>query len=293
MTAADDLIKLADGFFVDGDYQSQLAQLGLDTLDRIFHFQQGENLLKANLASWRHRIRFQLPDGRFAYLKRYVHPPKPVQFKAWLQHGERRFLSEYDKGPATSLRQADVLIPHVIACGGIWRGWFEEKSFIITLEIPDACSLEKKLPECFHADHRHPQRSRKDFILKTADFVRRFHQTGYRHRDLYLAHLFLSSGETLYLIDLHRTFKPRLLADRFQIKDIAQLHYSCPGDVISLADRLRFYRAYKQKNKLTEADKAWIRKVHAKALRIARHDRKHGREVPFEKRRNQDILSSC
>ena len=293
MTAVDDLTKLAEGFFVDSDYRSQLAPLGLDTLDGVFTFQQGENLLKANLASWRHRIRFQLPDGRFAYLKRYVNPPKSVQFKAWLQHGRRRFLSEYDKGPASLLRQVDVLIPHVIACGGVRCGWLEEKSFIITLEIPNACSLEKKLPEYFYDNNRQSDTSRKDFIIKTADFVRRFHQTGYRHRDLYLAHLFLSGGETLYLIDLHRTFQPRLLANRFQIKDIAQLHYSCPGDVISLADRLRFYRAYRQKNRLTAADKAWIRKVHAKAVRIGRHDRKHGREVPFEKRCEKDILSSC
>lgn len=277
------LMQSAGEFFVDGDYQTPLAELGLDSLAGVFKFQQGENLLKANLAAWRHRIRFQLPDGRYAYLKRYANPPKSVQVKAWLQHGTRSFLSVFDKGPATELQDVDVLIPHVIACGGLWQGLFETKSFIITLEIPDADSLEKKLPDCFHLAPAKSQKNRKDFIVKTADFVRRFHQTGFRHRDLYLCHLFLSDNKTLYLIDLHRTFKPKLLGSRYRLKDIAQLHYSCPADVISLADRLRFFRAYTQTNRLTATHKIWIRKVHAKAVRIARHDRKHGRIVPFEK----------
>lgn len=293
MTTAATRTRSAEGFFVDGDYQPQLAQLGLDTLAGVFDFQQGENLLKANLAAWRHRIRFQLPNGQYAYLKRYANPPKSIQIKAWLQHGKRSFLSEFDKGPADELKEVDVLIPQVIACGGQWQGLFEKQSFIITLEIPNAASLEKTLPDCFYLDNRQSQKSRKDFIIKTAGFVRRFHQTGYRHRDLYLAHFFLSNLETLYLIDMHRTFKPGLLTNRYQIKDIAQLHYSCPGDVVSFADRLRFYRSYTQQNRLTNADKAWIRKVHAKALRIARHDRKHGRVVPFEKSRVKDIKPSC
>ena len=279
------LTETSPGFYIDADYRDALSQLNLDTLAGVFDFQQGENLLKSNLASWRHRIRFQLPDGRYAYLKRYDHPPKSIQLKAWLQHGQHLFLSEFDKGPADILHQTDISIPQTIACGGQWQGCFEKRSFIITLELQNACSLEKKLPKCFYSTESNI--TKKEFIEKLADFIRRFHETGYRHRDLYLAHIFLSENGGLSLIDLHRCFRPKILKRRFLIKDLAQLHYSCDGNVISRADRIRFYRAYQMTNKLTTTDKALIGKIHKKALQIAWHDRRHGRVVPFEPKRRE------
>ena len=279
------LTEISPNFCIAPDYKEALALLGLDTLEGVFDFQKGTALTKANLASWRHRIRFQLPDGRYAYLKRYDNPPKSVQLKAWMQHGERLFLSEYDKGPADILHQADISIPQTIACGGQWNGFFEKQSFIITLELQSACSLEKKLPECFYSTKSNIDR--KNFIEKLADFIRRFHKTGYRHRDLYLAHIFLSENGDLSLIDLHRCFRPKILKRRFRIKDLAQLHYSCNGNVISRTDRVRFYRAYQTTDTLTIADKASIGKIHRKALQIAWHDRRHGRVVPFEIKRRE------
>ena len=281
MTA--NLIESSPGFYIDKDYQSLLSQMGLDSLADVFDFQQGESLAKSNLASWRNRMRFQLPDGQFAYLKRYTSPPKSIQLKAWVQHGRHAFLSDFDKGPADTLRQAGISIPQTIACGGQWQGFFEKQSFIITLELHDACSLEKKRPRCFDLDLSNSHKDKKEFIAQLADFIRRFHETGFRHRDLYLCHIFLSDNGGLSLIDLHRCFQPKFLKERYRIKDLSQLHYSCPGDCISGADRIRFYREYKKTSKLTSADKACIRKIHAKALRIGRHDRKHGRTVPFEK----------
>lgn len=270
------------GFFVDPQYQQTLSEAGLDSLEAVFACKQGRSLTKAGLASWRHRIRLQLPNGQTVYLKRYVQPPLSVQIKGWAQHGQRAFLSEYDKGPLAKLRAVDVRIPQTIAYGGQWAGLFEKRSFIITLEIPNAHSLETALPDCFETTASN-QRGR-DFILKMADFIRRFHNTGYRHRDLYLCHIFLSENETLYLIDLHRTFKPKLLGKRYRVKDLAQLHYSSPADKITRADRIRFYLAYARKDKLSATDKSLLRAIHSKAGRIARHDRKQGRVIPFEMR---------
>ena len=275
------------GFFVDPQYRQTLEEAGLNSLDAVFAYEQGQRLTKSNLASWRHRIRLQLSNGQTVYLKRYCHPPLSVQIKSWFQHGQRSFLSAYDKGPLKELFNVKVRIPQTIAYGGQWAGLFEKCSFIITLEIPNAHSLETQLPDCFELSVS--SQPKREFILRLADFIRRFHETGYRHRDLYLCHIFLSDNETLYLIDLHRTFKPNLTSKRYQVKDLAQLHYSCPSDKISHTDRLRFYLAYTQKEKLSFSDKAFIRKIHAKALHIARHDRKHGRTVPFEKRSGKDI----
>ena len=278
---ASPLIQSAPGFFVDPSYQSVLSESGIDSLDAVFEYNQGDTLGKANLAAWRHRIRFQLSNGQTVYLKRYDNPPLSIQIKGWAQHGKHAFLSDYDKGPLEELQKADVPIPQTIACGGQWSGVFEKKSFIITLEIPNAHSLETRLPDAFTGSS---VQDRQDFTKKLADFIRRFHATGYRHRDLYLCHIFLTQTGQLYLIDLHRTFKPKLLSKRYQIKDLAQLYYSSPGDTIYNTDRLRFYFAYTQKSKLSPPDKAMIRRIVAKAQKIARHDRKQGRIVPFRKR---------
>ncbi|MHC4625735.1 MAG: hypothetical protein ACYTDV_02025, partial [Planctomycetota bacterium] len=60
------------------------------------------------------------------------------------------------------------------------------------------------------------------------------------------------------------------------------IHYSAPGQAFSKTDRLRFLLRYVGRNRLTGQDKMFIRKVVRKARRMARHDKKHGREVPFE-----------
>ncbi|MHC4105705.1 MAG: lipopolysaccharide kinase InaA family protein, partial [Planctomycetota bacterium] len=124
---------------------------------------------------------------------------------------------------------------------------------------------------------------RRNFIAQLASFIRKFHDTDYRHRDLYLSHIFYSDSGIFYLIDLARAFKPIIRGRRFRIKDIAQLYYSAPAMYFSRTDRLRFYLNYIGfEDKLTSKDKTFIHRVIKKARRMARHDIKHGREVPFE-----------
>lgn len=272
---------ISEGFFAAEDFAPLLKQMRLDSIEAIFAFDGGESLTKSNLAGWRHRRRFQLPDGRSAYLKRYDRPPAGIQLRNWIQHGKRAFLSAYDRGPQVII-EAGVDIPETIAFGGEWSGIFEKRSFIISLEIPDAQSLEKQLPKCFTQNTKDKAAEKKRFVAETAAFVRRFHATGYRHRDLYLCHLFLSKAGTLYLIDLHRCFRPVFLSKRYAIKDLTQLHYSSPARVISRADRLRFFLAYLGQQALSVSDKREIRQIHRKAERMAIHDKRHGRTAPFE-----------
>lgn len=295
MKHASSFSEFSQGFFASQAYLPVLREMGLISLEAVFAFEDAESLAKANIGSWRYRGRIRLPDGRFAYLKRYTNPPAGMQIKGWLQHGRRAFLSDYDRGPE-ALAQAGIATPETIAFGGEWNGLFETRSFILSLEIPDGVSLEKQLPACFETEHGQASSfaeamedteleratHKNAFVVKVANFVRRFHATGYRHRDLYLAHLFLAGGKDLYLIDLHRCFRPRLLGRRYAIKDLAQLHYSCPAVKISNTDRIRFFLEYLQQDRLTPADKRMIREIQQKAVRMARHDRKHGRTAPFQ-----------
>ncbi|MHC4913366.1 MAG: lipopolysaccharide kinase InaA family protein, partial [Planctomycetota bacterium] len=124
-------------------------------------------------------------------------------------------------------------------------------------------------------------RLQRNFIARLAAFIKKFHETKYRHRDLYFSHIFYANNGEFHLIDLARAFKPRIFTERFRIKDIAQVHYSAPARHFSRTDRLRFYINYSGRDKLNTTDKVFIKKAMAKAERMARHDTKHGKPVPF------------
>ena len=275
--------ELTPGFFVDPEYIPALMDLELTTLDSVFAFDKCQDVNAKGLAPHRSRTCFELsPNGPKVYLKRYQHTPKMQQLANWIDHRRRCCTSVYDGHLTDDLDYAGISVPHTIAYGYQWSGLFEKRSFIMILEIPDAVSLEEKLPACMTDFSPSAARQRRAFIRKVADFVRQFHRTGCRHRDLYLCHLFLDKANTLHLIDLHRVFEPILLGERFRMKDIAQLYYSSPGHAISRADRLRFYLHYREKKKLTFWDKYFIKQVKRKVRQIALRDLKKGKAVPFE-----------
>jgi len=281
------LEKISDSFFIDTDYKAALAGLGLTSIDAVFSFSSAQNLTKSNLAPFRSRLQFEIDSLQSlppttVFLKRYDNPPILFQLKNWLSHRRRISCASSEVEPIRELPAAGVCTPKVIAYGRQWGALCEKRSFIITEKIPHADALERKLPDCFNDPPTTENlKSRRDFVARLASFVRKFHNTGYCHRDLYFSHIFCRTDGTFCLIDLARSFKPALMHPRFLIKDIAQIHYSAPAAHFSGSDRLRFYLAYTACNRLTQRDKAFIRKVLAKTNRMAEHDRKHGGCVPF------------
>jgi len=276
-------IKLSGDFFVDAEYKADFVEFGLNSIEGVFSFNRGQNLSKANLAKHRSRLRIQVENPpRTLFLKRYEQPPILTQIKNWLSHRRRACTMFYDLDAANKLTAEGINTPKTICYGRQWGLLFEKRSFIITEKIPDAESLERKLPACFDgATTTENRRRRRRFIRRLAEFVKKFHQTGYRHRDFYFAHVFYSGDDCFYLIDLQRCFKPMLFTERFRVKDIAQLYYSAPGRYFSAADRMRFYLCYAGKESLSKKDKSFIRKVVKKADRIARHDARRGRAGQF------------
>jgi len=278
-------VRIADGFYVDADYENSFRQSGLTSIDAVFTFSSGRDLVKTNLAPYRSRIKFQLnpqAPGPTVFLKRYDRPPVLVQLKNWLRCRAVKSLGISDFETACRLQAAGIPVPKTIAFGCERGLVFEKRSFIIIEKIPRAESLERKVPEAFAASPGPSNlKQRRHFIEQLALFIKKFHAAGFRHRDLYLCHIFYGRGDRFYLIDLSRVSKPLLAARRLLVKDIAQLYYSAPRSYFTRTDRLRFYLSYTGRTTLTNADKRFIRKVLAKAERMARHDRKHNRPVPF------------
>ena len=285
--AKQNFIEMSKGFFVDSDYETTFRKLGLTSLDAVFSFNAGRNLSKDNLASYRNRLQFdvdipQCPTTTL-FLKRYDCPPLLAQLKNCLSYRQIIPLALSDFNTTEKLSAANINVPKVIAYGCQKGVFLEKRSFTITEKIPNAESLEKKLPEYFDAPPTSENlKLRRNFMKQLAEFIKKFHQTGFRHRDLYLCHIFYTNTGQFYLIDLARAFKPLLFTNRFKIKDIAQLHYSAPAKYFSKTDRLRFYLAYTGRNKLNAKDKKTIAKVKRKARRMAKHDQKHGRNAPFK-----------
>ncbi|MHC4076692.1 MAG: lipopolysaccharide heptosyltransferase II, partial [Planctomycetota bacterium] len=257
------LIEVDNSFFIDPDFQAGLAQMGLLTIDDVFSFAGGENLKKANLAEHRTRIKFQMKSpAATLFLKRYDRPPVLAQLKNFLSAGKRCCMASTDYTPARQLAAQRINTPETIAYGCQWGKFFEKRSYIITKEIPNAQSLEKSLPEfCTSYCDTAGLCEKRQFLNQLAEFIKKFHATGYRHRDLYFSHIFYDRDGNFHLIDLARAFKPRFRPSRFKLKDIAQLCYSAPEKYFSATDRLRFYLKYTASKKLTAKDKTFIRKV--------------------------------
>jgi hypothetical protein len=304
-------IETSKSFFVDADYETALT-----SIDAVFSFNAARNLSKNNLAPFRSRLQFEinppstplekkavvasapltqidptvtgalktdfLTGSTIVFLKRYDRPPVTIQLKNWLSHRSWKSCGLYEFESASELAAEGVRAPKVISYGEQWGRFFEKRSFIITEKIPNAESLERKLPPCFNGPATaETLKLRRIFLAQLASFIKKFHQTNYRHRDLYFSHIYYSDDGSFHLIDLARAFKPILLRERFRIKDIAQLHYSAPARYFSRSNRLRFYLDYVGQSRLTKNDKIFIRKVIKKAELMAQHDIKHGRTAPF------------
>jgi heptosyltransferase-2 len=301
-------VEASDSFSIDPDYEESFSKLGLTSVDAVFSFNAAKNLVKNNLAAYRARLQFEInsplttleicTEGSSIpredllltglttlFLKRYEKPPILVQVKNWLTHRGFKSCSFIEFEQANSLTEAGINTPKIVSFGQQWGPLFEKRSFIITEKIPNAESLERRLPSFFCGPARCENlRLRRNFISQLASFVKKFHETGYRHRDLYFSHIFYSDSGDFYLIDLARAFRPTILRRRFQVKDIAQLYYSAPAKYFSNTDRLRFYLCYVGRNKLVNGDKNFIRKILHRANRMARHDAKHNKFAPFMSR---------
>lgn len=277
------------GFGAAPEFRETLARQGLTSLEAVFAFEAGRDLAKPNIGRFRRRLQFEAhPRGSSqpvrVFLKRYDRPPMLEQFRNWLLHHGRRSFARTEGEAAERLAACGIPTPRVVALGEQWGLLFERRSFLMTEEAPGSEALERRLPSCFESDATETDRAaQRNFIRRLASFIKRFHETGFRHRDLYLSHIFCSREDRFSLIDLARASRP-ILRRRFQVKDLAQLHYSAPATHFSRTDRLRFYLAYAGRRRLRPADKHFIGRILRKAARMARRSVRHGTRIPFLER---------
>lgn len=110
-----------------------------------------------------------------------------------------------------------------------------------------------------------------------APFVRRFHDAGLVHRDLYWNHLHaaaLDDPAPPVLLDVERVFEPRWRHRRWRIKDLAGLLSSLPPQVPAVLGERLVVSCLPEHERPGTA--SWVGSVRAKAARIRAHRPRFG-----------------
>lgn len=250
-----------------------LRELGLDSLDGALAYAGGT---VARIAGTRVTRRIESSRG-VLYLK--VHHGVP----AWRR---LTFLGRGATSPARrewermmAMRQAGFDVPEPIAFGESASLFgCPPRSFLLMREVAGV-PLDRFLEGGFPDPHRLGPRVARDALLRdVSGMVRRFHATGFYHKDLYCCHLIVTPDPRWgrpYFIDLQRVDRGQPPRRRWLVKDLAALHYSAPA-CVTRADRLRFLLNYLCKSRLDREAKAWARAIVVKAARLGAHVPKFG-----------------
>ena len=122
------------------------------------------------------------------------------------------------------------------------------RSFVLCEELSGYDSLEAVAADW--ARQPPSPRARRRLIMAVARFVRRLHEAGVAHRDLYICHLMLdrqewAQGEArLAVLDLHRARLQPELSAYWRKRDLAALLFSTLDLDLPARARLRFLRIY-------------------------------------------------
>jgi len=209
------------------------------------------------------------------FLKRYAPPTVEDRLKAYLRL----------KRPAPGARQewhAMWTFMHLGLPGPVPIAWGQDdkNSLVLSEGVSHVMRLSEWADRNFgEGSHGNTQAlaAKHKIIEEVANIVGRMHSEGLHHQDLYLCHFLCGSeqkGLPLTLIDLQRVERSRRLSRRWQVKDLAQLHFSS-AQYITRQDIRYFWKVY---NSIYHTGKRIIPLWHSilrKSERIRRHTFKH------------------
>jgi heptose I phosphotransferase len=144
-------------------------------------------------------------------------------------------------------------------------------SFLITEELDNTISLEQYCEEWIN---NKPIFLDKLYLIhQVALIVKKLHENGINHRDLYICHFLMkknveiSKERPLFLIDLHRAQLRTKVPERWLVKDLAALYFSSMNIKLTQRDFLRFVRVYSGRTlrSVFEDERKLWDKVEAKA----------------------------
>ena len=223
----------------------ELAQrLGGEDLLRWAAAAEGEVFRKVK---GRATLRVQI-GGKPYFLKRHLGVGWLEILKNWMV-GKRPVLgAENEYRACRHLAARNLPAPRVAAFATEGGNPARRRSFVLCEELSGHDSLEAVAAQWVHQPPS--PLARRRLILAVARFVRRLHEAGVAHRDLYICHLMLdrqqwAQGEArLAVLDLHRARLQPKLSAYWRKRDLAALLFSTLDLDLPALSRLRFLRAY-------------------------------------------------
>ena len=186
--------------------------------------------------------------GRPYFLKRHRGVGWLEILKNWMV-GKRPVLgAENEYRACRHLAAQSLSAPRVAAFASEGGNPARRRSFVLCGELSGYDSLEAVAAQWVHQPPSGLARRR--LIVAVARFVRRLHEAGVAHRDLYICHLMLdrrkwAQGEArLAVLDLHRARLQPQLSAYWRKRDLAALLFSTLDLGLPASSRLRFLRIY-------------------------------------------------
>jgi heptose I phosphotransferase len=266
------------GLEVNRAFLPLLGSNGLATFKALMSH-PGHAMVKCAIKE-RNTVRLDLEtetgEKRAFFLKRYTPPKIRERLKAYLS------LKRPTPGASQEWRAMWTFMQHGLP-GPVPVAWGQDgkNSLVLSEGVNHVMKLsewaERNLVEGSCRNTQAISTKRK-IIEDMANIIGRMHREGLHHQDLYLCHFLCGSeqnGLPLTLIDLQRVKQHRRLPRKWQVKDLAQLHFSS-AQYITRQDILRFWKVY---NSIYHTGRRIIPLWHSilrKSERIRRHTLKHG-----------------
>lgn len=246
---------------------------GVPAADRLFEWAESVEGRVYRRGRGRRTVRVVL-DGEPYFLKIHSGVGWLEILKNWLV-GKRPVLgAENEYRACRHLEHCGLKAPRVAAFAAAAGNPAARRSLILCDELAGFVSLEDVVNGW---DDSPPNPvARRRLVLGIARFVRRLHEAGVVHRDLYLCHLLLradawAAGQVeLAVLDLHRARILSPMPDYWRKRDLAALLYSALDAPVHRYAWLSFVRAYSG-GSLREAlarDGAFWRSVYRRAVKL-------------------------
>lgn len=264
---------VTESMVIDPPFRDRLMRAKLDDVGRVL------STMGDFLAAWSRTtdaVRVDLPDGEGAFfVKRYHYPRWKNRLRGMLRgtlFKSSRAKSEYRT--LMLMRQLGIQAVRPVAFGERRVGRFLKSCFLITEAVPAAMSLVTFI-KTFSKHRATPlaRRARVEVLTSLARQVRRMHEAGFVHRDLFWRNVLIrplpDHRFEFYFLDASVGKRIRLAPRRQDsiAHDIAAMSALAP-EFCSKADQLRFLLEYLDTDRLTAEDRQWLRRVRIRSDRF-------------------------
>ncbi len=246
------LLKVSDLDTVQGVLRSKLGDV--ISMDR----KQEKNVVKRIEITYQGKL-------RVFYLKLYWnHLFEKIWARAFRGSlvGRSMVRAEYEN--LEKLAEWGFRVPQLVAYGDHRFAGGVIHAFIITEEIPQAMGVDYLVHEWFDQQTKEVCKQKKaELIHEVAMAVKRMHDHGFEHHDLFLRNMMVSGQDMskLYMMDAPRGYCwPQFIMRKRRIVDLATLD-AAATEVFTRSQRLRFMHLYLGCDRLTNKHKQFVMQV--------------------------------